>query len=81
MNADDLYIRRTPLAARKPLALLLLRCVALTHSTPFYNKFRSSLVEFVRDSLEGYAAPLLILDAHASGHGSNLIVTINLVSR
>ena len=80
MNADDLYIRRTPLAVWKPLALLLLRCVTLTHSTPFYNKFRSSLVEFVR-TLVGYAAPLLILDAHASGHESNSIVTVNLVSK
>ena len=81
MNADDLYIRRTPLAVWKPLALLLLRCVTLTHIMAFCSKLKLLLIEFVRDSLTGYAAPLLILDAHTSGHDSNSIVTVNLVSK
>ena len=47
----------------------------------FCSKFKLTLVEFVRDSLTGYAAPLLILDAHTSGHDSISIVTVNLVSK
>ena len=47
----------------------------------FCGKFESLLVEFVRNYLTGYAAPLLILDAHTSGHDSNSIVTVSLVSK
>ena len=47
----------------------------------FCGKFKLLLVEFVRGSLTGYAAPLLILDVHTSGHDSNSIVTVNLVSK